>query len=149
MDNHEIYKIMRKDRLTRKYFCGVIPINLLPMRKVNRPCGYIVNTQPIPEPGEHWFAIYISRSNRIEYFDPYGIKPINGKVYEFFKINGNKYIINKKKIQHDKSINCGKFCVFYLYFKSRGYTMHKILRFFVNNSKYNDYIINKFYKMLN
>lgn len=148
MYNYELQHILYKDRLARRYFCGVLSIDQLPLKKFKRRCMFIVNTQPISSPGEHWFAIHISRSNFIEYFDPYGIKPINQRVQEFIRINGNRYICNDKKIQHDFSKNCGKYCVFYLYFKSRNYTMNQILKFFLNNSMYNDNMINNFYSKL-
>jgi len=119
MNTIEIANILKRNKLSRRIFCGVIPIDHLPQHRINRACAYIVNTQPSNLSGEHWIALYISRYRIIEYFDPYGIQPINPEIFNFIQINGNKYIYNKFKIQTNKSTNCGLFCIFYIYLKLR------------------------------
>ena len=55
-----------------------------------------------------------------------------------------KLIYNKKKIQDSLSTNCGKFCLLFVLLRTRGLTMKKIIKFFVNK-KYNDLLINKIF----
>ena len=148
MDTIQLSNILKRDKFTKKYFSGVLSIDLLPIKKIGKTCSFIINTQNSTLPGEHWFAIFLPKSGKIEYFDSYGLKPINQEVYSFIKANGNKYIYNQKRIQSEDSQNCGKFCIFYIYMRSRNFSMNKILKFFVNNSKLNDiFILNLFKKL--
>ena len=148
MDTIQLINYLKKDKYARKYFCGVLPINKLPRRKILRPCCFIINTHKSNLPGEHWFAIFVPKFGKIEYFDSYGLKPINEEVHDFIKLNGGKYIYNEKNIQGINSENCGKFSLFYLYMRTRGFNLNKIQKFFVKNKNFNDLIVNKlFYKL--
>ena len=148
MNTNQLIKLLLKDNYTKKIFCGVIPIDQIPIRKVRRPCSFIVNTHISTLPGEHWFAIYLPKFGKIQYFDSYGLQPTNNWILNFIKANGSKFIYNSKLIQAEKSTNCGKFCIFYIYMRSRGYKMKKLLQFFVNNAKLNDYFIEKLFKKI-
>ncbi len=146
METHQLFKLLVKDHYTKKTFCGVIPINHLPVKKLNQSCSFIVNTEDSTKPGEHWFAIYAPKYGKIEYFDSYGLKPINQQVYDFISVNRKKFIYNSKKIQGIDSENCGKYAVFYLFFRNRGLTLNNYSKFFTSNKKFNDKIINSMYK---
>ena len=126
----------------------MLPIDKIPIKKIRRTCGFIVNTHDSSLPGEHWFAIYLPKYGKIEYFDSYGIKPINHQVYELIKTNQKSFIYNTKPIQGADSTNCGKYCIFFLYMRARGYNMKKILKFFVNNKQQNDLFINSLFKKI-
>jgi len=148
MDTIQLTNILLKDKYAKNYFCGVIPIDKLPGKNIKKPCSFIVNTDNSKRAGEHWFAIFIPKFGKIEYFDSYGLKPINSQVYDFIKANGNKYIYNRRIIQSVLSSNCGKYCIFYIYMRSRNFKMKKITQFFVLNKQYNDLLINKIFKKL-
>jgi hypothetical protein len=146
MDTFQILKLLTKDKYAKKHFCGVLPIDKLPITKIRRPCSFIINTDNSNFPGQHWFALYVPRIGKVEYFDSYGLKPINPQIYEFLRANGSKYIYNSKRIQSDLSKNCGKFCIFYIYMRSRNFPMKQITQFFVSNKNINDLLINKIFK---
>jgi len=146
METNQLIHLLLKDKYAKKSFCGVLPIDQLPQKPVKKPCSFIVNTHNSNLPGEHWFAIFVPHRGKIEYFDSYCKKPINNEVYNFLRINGIKYIYNKTCIQSNLSVNCGKFCLHYIYFRSRNYSMKKYVKFFSSNKLYNDMIINKLYK---
>ena len=149
MYTEELIKLLRKNRLTRTVFCGVIPIDMLPMKKINKTCTFIVNTHESNLPGEHWFAIFLPKRGPIEYFDSYGIPPYHQQIYKFIKINKRKFIYNKVQIQHDNSINCGKFSLFYIYFRAKGYSMKQYLKFFNHKElQYNDKFLNNLYNLI-
>jgi hypothetical protein len=77
MDSYKIDQLFKKYKFTNDQYCGVLPIDKLPLRKVKKPCCFIVNTDDSTLPGTHWFAIYIPKKGKIEYFDSFGLKPIN------------------------------------------------------------------------
>ena len=148
MNTIQLVKAFKKDKYTRKSFCGVIPIDFLPLRKVKKKCAFIVNTDKSTEVGQHWFSIYVPRSGPIEYFDSYGLKPQNEEIYDFIRANGSKYIYNTTAIQGNSSISCGKFSILFLYFRTRGYKMKDYLKFFTSNKKLNDVFINNLYNKI-
>ena len=148
MYSNKIENYLIRDKFARKIYCGVIAIDQIPMVKVKRPCAFIVNNQESDRPGEHWVAIYIPRYRHPEYFDSYGMPPFDTRIKRFLKINGPNFIYNDKPIQGNDSVNCGKFCIFYLYFKSRNFPLSKIKKFFSNNFENNDFIVNKFFNRL-
>ena len=145
MNTIQLIKAFKRDRFTKKSFCGVLPINYLPIRRVRKNCGFIVNTHKSNQIGEHWFSLFVPKHGPIEYFDSYGMKPMNKEVYDFIKMNGKQFIYNAKIIQGGNSINCGKFSLLFLYFRTRGYTLKEYQKFFTSNKKDNDLFINKLY----
>ena len=40
MYTEELVKLLIKNRFTRDVFCGVIPIDKLPIKKINKMCFY-------------------------------------------------------------------------------------------------------------
>ena len=150
MFTDELVKLLLKNPYSRNVFCGVIPIDKLPMKKIRRECAFIVNTDESHLPGEHWFAIYVPKRGPIEYFDSYGIPPYHPIIYNFInKVNKRNFIHNKLRIQSNPSVNCGKFSLFYIYFRARGYTMKQYLKFFNKTElNFNDKFLNNLYKLI-
>ena len=149
MDTIQVQEYLTKDKYTRKIFGGVIPIDHLPKNYVSRPKAYIINSGDSTTPGEHWFAVFIPKRGPIEYFDSYGLKPINKEIYNFVKLNRKSFIHNPYRIQANDSYNCGKYSLFYLYLRSRGYTMRKILQFFIRHKlNTNDLIVNSIFNKI-
>ena len=56
-----------------KCFIGVYPRDQLPVIKT-LPCALVANTDDSKNPGEHWVAMYFSRT-KTEYFDSFGLPP--------------------------------------------------------------------------
>ena len=148
MNTYELVSLLKKDKVVRKSFCGVVPIDLLPIRKVKRNCSFIVNTDDSSKPGEHWFAIYVPKNSPVEYFDSYGRKPQHEKIYDFIKANGKRFKYNNKIIQGDKSISCGLYSLFFIYYRTKGYTMKYFQNLFTSNYKNNDKIVNDLYNKI-
>jgi hypothetical protein len=148
MYTSELIELLKKDKYSRKSFCGVIPYDKLPIKKIRRPCSFIINTQKSTEPGEHWIAIYLPKKGKIEFFDSYGLKPTIDKIYKMFFLNGKYYIHNKKTIQGVDSKNCGLFTLFFIYFRARGYSMDQYLKFFSSNKINNDMLIKNLFNRI-
>jgi hypothetical protein len=150
MYTSELIDLLKKDKYSRKSFCGVVPYDKLPIRRIRRPCSFIINTQDSTEPGEHWVAIYLPKRGKLEYFDSYGFTPTLPAIYKIIDLNGKYYIHNNETIQGVDSNNCGLFTLFYIYFRARGYSMNQYLKFFITNKTHNDmFIKNLFNKVKN
>src|SRR5882757_2348802 len=148
METIQLINIIRNDKYARKYFCGVIPIDHLPNEKLSETCNFIVNTDKSTGRGKHWIAIYAPMNGLVEYFDPFGIKPLNEEIYEFIRKNSSNYLYNNHPIQHLTSIKCGLFCLFFILTRSRGIPMMKSTEFFSNISYLNDELIDIIFKKI-
>jgi hypothetical protein len=149
MNTTQVAEFLKKDKYTKKIFKGVLPIDHLPLKYIRRPSCFIVNTGRSDTEGEHWVALYLPVKGPIEYFDSYGYLPINKEIYTFFKLNQKKFIYNRFNIQSDKSTNCGKYAIFYLYMRCRRFSLYKFIQFFVKHKYINDKIISKIFTKIN
>ena len=66
MNTAELEQYMLNDPYIRHFYGGVLGRNELPLY-MKKTKIYIVNTDPIDEPGTHWTAFYVDRI--AEYFD--------------------------------------------------------------------------------
>ena len=149
MYTNQIIKNLLKYPWSRRVFCGVKPLDKIPQRRVRRPCSFVVNTDKSDQPGEHWFGIFVPRRGQVEYFDSYGRPPQHREVLTFLRLNGNKFKYNMKRIQSNESQNCGQFTLFFIYFRSKGYTMDQYMKLYSNiDYQYNDQIIEKLYNKM-
>ena len=105
-------------------FVGVFAADTLPpIPRSKRPCAYIVNTDPISLPGQHWVVIYFGKKRRpAEYYDSYGRAPL-----PCFRNFINNYKMNKQIIQSSMTSTCGQHCIFYILKRCNGYSMEEIL----------------------
>ena len=149
MNTSQLYDSIQKDKFVKKTFCGIVPIDKLPLKRIKNKCSFIVNTDPASQPGTHWFAIFSPKYGPIEIFDSFGRIPEKKYLSNFLKINKRNFIYNRKIIQSNDSNNCGQFSLIYLLFRNRGYSMKKILKFFTEDKNYNDFFIENLYKKLN
>ena len=146
MNTNEIIICINKNKEARKKFLGVFPIDLLPLEKMKRPCSIICNTDTSDKGGTHWIAIFIPKIGKIEYFDSFGLKPLNQEIYKFFDFNGVNYVYNNKQIQSNESNTCGKFCVLFILFRSRNLNYRDFLNLFTNDKIYNEKFVENLYK---
>lgn len=138
MDTKEIYDIIRKKGSLASIFLGVFPSDMLPKVVKKRPSAIIINTDPANKPGKHWVAAYFNNDNSVEYFDSYGLSPFNNEILNFLSENSSVIYKNGVHLQGLNSLVCGLYCIFFLYFKCRGYSLNKILKFFDKNRDKND-----------
>ena len=91
-------------------FVGVFPLDKIP--KKLRCGGYIVNTDPSTQPGEHWIAFNV-RQNSISVFDPFGeIYP--AALVTQLKSTHKKINFNRFQCQNILTTNCGHLCLLWL-----------------------------------
>lgn len=142
LNSLELASFMLKDPYISQMYGGVIARDQIPLY-VDKPSLYIVNTDPSTESGEHWFCIYYL--DIPEYFDSSGLKPpkdIENNLY----YHGSKYMCSSFRVQSYFSETCGLFCLFYCYFRSRGFSFSAIMNMFSHNLNLNEVIVKSFYE---
>lgn len=139
MNTTQLCRAIKNDKIAKKNFRGIFPSDKIP-----NPCSlgfYIVNLDTSTEPGSHWICLKIGKFQN-EFFDSYGFAP---KLNVFKKRLGKNYIFNTKKLQHEFSTTCGQWCLFYIFFASRGKQMKEIFSQFSSRHKYaNDVHVKNF-----
>ena len=111
---------------------------------MRKPSIFIVNTDPISLPGDHWIALYMD--DTCEHFDPDGFSP-RPYFETYLMAKGSKYKYNGKRVQDYISETCGRFCLIYYYFRARNFTFEEILNMFTDNLKLNEIIVSTFYAL--
>ena len=134
MNTLQLERALKHNTFTKKIFVGVFAADELSDLDTF-PCGFVVNTDPSTEPGTHWVAFYFPSRDKGEFFDSYGHPPEHyGEPFTVYNVE----TINSHKLQSSWSNVCGHYCIFYLYHKSRGYSMSKIVNMFSSNVDKND-----------
>ena len=88
-------------------FIGVYPSDTAIPTLKNYPRGFVVNTDPIGQPGKHWQAVWVVNSASAEFFDSFGDEPKeNLKKY----LKKYKNVLKNTKIQNDY----GPFVIYFL-----------------------------------
>lgn len=122
-----------------KSYKGTFPCDMLPP-KFSLPACFVVNTDVSTQPGEHWVAILISKNRHAEYFDSYGLPPINKHIVEFLHKNSSSITYNTVTLQDLNSSACGYYCILFLEFRAKNISYYEIINIFSKNTKSNDKI---------
>ena len=146
MNTIQITRALKQAPMTSKTFCGVFSSDKLPQTIEKYPCGIVANTDPSDKPGKHWIAMFIS-FEQIN-FDPLGKSPefYGTSFTNFLDKHCDAWGFNSRKLQSDWSAVCGEYCLFYLYQRSRGHSLNKIVPVFNNNTLINDVMVSQFVK---
>lgn len=141
MNTVQINNIMHTDKYTKSIYLGTKSLDKLPkIRKY--PSCLIVNNQSSKRPGEHWVAIYYDKNKYGEFFDSFGMNPTFYKLNSYLKSSSSKFRFNTKVLQTQSSSYCGFYCILFLLFKARGYSLEKFISLFKNPYK-NDKLLNE------
>lgn len=140
MFTDELKYIISLDNTMSRAVRGVYASDMLPIYNFSRNIGLIANTDESSAPGQHWIAIFIPSEGLPEFFDPLAYDPTHYLThFEDFLVNrGPTYKYNTQKIQSDTSSNCGLFCIYFLYFRSRNVSFKDILKSFSLRLNEND-----------
>ena len=145
---HELRAIIARDIRLNQQFLNVFAADELPYQM---PFGSlaIVNCCNQGDFGRHWLEICQETSNRLEIFDSYGFSPSMYNL-ESKLPTSNVVVHNTKQLQSIHSDVCGQYCLYYCYFKSRGYAMSDIVSIFSNDYTSNDmYVYNSVLHLFN
>lgn len=144
----DIIRDLTENYKTKKLFNGVYPSNLLPKKKLKRPCLLVANTDPSFMPGRHWIAFYLpkGKNEKGELFDSFSSKPIQPAFVKFLERNCASYITCDRQVQSNFSTVCGNYSVMYLYYRSMGKSLKQFMNMFTyKNRECNDDKVMKLY----
>ena len=105
-------------------FQGVRAADQLPTR-LQSGQSLIINDSDSGEPGKHWIALYQNTPATLEMFDSFGNPP------EYYHLqrklpHSEQFVYNRTKLQGNSDV-CGVYCLYYLFYKSRGHPTSKIV----------------------
>ncbi len=134
-----------QDIFIRKYYQGTIASDQLSPQSrenLNPPRAWIVNTDPQDAPGMHWCVFTLSHG-RAYFFDPVGFAPAfyHEKWSNWLTKNSTSWEYNNVRFQSYDRASCGYFCLHFLYFWSRGWSISKILGLYSKNTHENDELV--------
>lgn len=87
---------------------------MLPKRK-GKDDSIVINLEDFADgEGTHWVCCFGN-----EYFDSFGLPPPD-VVVRWMKKNGDDVFYNSSKLQKDRSILCGYFCIYYIRERTKG-----------------------------
>jgi hypothetical protein len=152
MNGGEINTLLSSDPYTRTIYDGFWFPDQLPILS-KLPALIILNTDESTGPGEHWCAAYFSTSEHCEFFDPLGEPPENTILGYSFLHHLSAFCknieFNTVPVQHLTAKTCGPHCIYFAYYKARGFPLESIiLNCYTEDTQKNEKIISKFMKHL-
>ena len=150
MNTEQLKGILSRYNCLRNIFVDITAINILPKDVPSAyPQLYIVNTDPLPNPGKHWVCVILYNYDKVDYFDSLG-RPAayyGCDLQDFLQRNGQKNNVIQRRIQSFQSDVCGLYVV---YFALMRLCLHISVRdifntFHANDFKQNDRFICKFF----
>jgi len=141
LSNRDIEKYLKN----YKRFKGCFSKDQLP--ELKKHCYYVVNLQSSKDgDGTHWTCLYMLYDDLALYLDPMGYPPpqeLKDKIHHI--------IWDEKPIQDIDSTACGYFCIAFIKLSYYMHSKNKALKYFndlfTNNTKKNDYILQKLLKL--
>ena len=115
---------------------GVYPLDRLPRRKLKSLHAIVVfNSVPSTSPGMHWCCMYIKENSVLQFFDSYGMEPkfYGEHILCFIKRNSVSIEYSNLKVQEYNSVQCGKFVLFFAFWRSRSVPMQRIMNILSKN----------------
>ena len=123
-------------------FVGVFSKNTLPDKTDEG--AYVINLEDDTKAGSHWVALFIKKDKCI-YFDSFGIEYFPKEVEVFVK-DLSEIDRNIFRIQSNKSIMCGYYCIKFIEYMFAGKKLHDFtILFSPNDFNKNDEIIKKMF----
>jgi hypothetical protein len=132
-------------------FKGTYAINQVPLvYALDKPYAFIINTDPWPQDGTHWVALFCKPNGVIEFFDSIGNPPPAA----LWKHCGNTTVVyNARRLQHHCTSVCGEYCILFIYSRLKDVSFDEFLSCFTNvdllkNDQKVSMIVNKYFDVL-
>jgi hypothetical protein len=118
----------------------VICTNEIPRRPIQKPAGFVVNTDFCSGPGKHWVCFYLPKKGPAEFFDSLGHSPeyYHAIFRSFLMANGPQYLHNTKRLQDYGSPYCGAYCLDFLMQRVKGVSYYSYMTQFGDHYATND-----------
>jgi hypothetical protein len=120
MDTWELYYVLSRNSYTASWNPVVCAKDELPHRMPQVNQAYVINTDDSHLPGTHWVAVYFPQEGCVEYFDSYGLPPLDDDIIDFMRRNAQTTRFNNVKLQGIDYMVCGQYCVYFLHHRSLG-----------------------------
>lgn len=150
MNGQELECAVRSNQCIVQSFQGVYSRNNLPSTSVPYPSIFIVNTDSVNGPGEHWVAIVLESKSSGIFFDSFGKSPIyyGQELAAFMNNNVIAYKHFTNTVQSSTSSRCGLFVLTFLILNvCFRCNLNCILDFFDSDVYINDRIVFNFVNM--
>ena len=135
METDHISRLLARDPLMCQY--EVVAKDTLPEVVSTYPSAFVRNTHDSDQPGERWVAMYVDEIG--DYFDRYGQKPQHAVFTNFMNEHCLQLSPNDHILQSPILTVCGKYCVAFLMFRGRNFSMHAFARLFTSDLIANDF----------
>lgn len=148
MNTLDIYRVLASHPVTKVHFTGVFAADRLPRCTLPRPSICVANSDASSQGGTHWLAFYIpdDREHTAEYFDSFGLKPINKFFTRFLTRHSRLCVYNNRVLQSLNSASCGKFVCLYLLYRCMGFSILSFLKLFTKNLVKNERVVRRLFR---
>ena len=136
MDSRQIQQLLSNTKL----FGGVYACDQLPKTQV-RPIAFVVNTQKIELPGEHWQVIHLLNSQEAEFFDSFGFPPDVSQISDYIEANAHAWCYSSMTLQHPHKQSCGLFCISFIQHRDQGGSYQDFLSQYTKDLLHNEKIV--------
>ena len=148
MNASEIEDALRSNRFAREYLVGVFAADQLPTKEF--PGAYIVNTDTSSQLGQHWVAFFTTEEGT-ECFDSFGENPSVYSEYIAGWLKDDFQVVQRETLQSRDSTVCGQYCIYFILFRSYGFSYEDMMSSLTDRTKINDKFVckfvNKFFKL--
>lgn len=148
MNTLDIYRSLSSHPLTKIHFSGVFASDRLPRCTLPRPSICIANADVSSLPGSHWLGFFIpdDAEQSVEYFDSYGLRPINKFFVRFLMRHSRLCVYNNRVLQSLNSDTCGKFVCLFLLYRCMGFSIRSFLKLFTKDLIQNERIVRRLFR---
>lgn len=116
MNTEQLKGMLNRYKCLRDTCVEITAINVLPKDVPPiYPQLYIVNTDPLPNPGKHWVCVILYNYDKIDYFDSLGrpAEYYGVDLQNFLHRNGQKPNFIQRRLQSAKSDLCGLYVIYF------------------------------------
>lgn len=127
MNSKQLYYALIHNKITEPFFDGIYSYdNLSDVVKI--PHLIICNTDPAYKSGKHWVLFFFDETI-CEFYDSLGkdLKYYGNNFVKFVNTFVEKCRLSTIQTQPLNTAMCGEYCLFFAYYRCKGYNMNKIL----------------------
>lgn len=140
----EINTALKQHPVTARIFQGCFPADMIPTTLEDFPCAFVVNTDVSTMPGRHWVAFYAKDDSSLEMFDSFGHPPSKYPQFKYFTDLFAVVEFNGNRMQEHWSSACGLYCMVYILFRCKGFSLVDFVQLFTRDYRNNDQVITGF-----